>query len=96
MRAVGIHVDIDERKQFENRISENAAFLNIVFEAITQPFAVINTHDFSIAMANSSYGGIEAIGKTCYSVSGCPEKPCQGPFDPCPLPKVKATENRFQ
>lgn len=67
------------------------AFLKAVFDAVTEPLAVINRDDHTISMANKAYGGDAMVGKRCFSVSHRFSEPCTGNEHPCPLAQVCST-----
>jgi two-component system, cell cycle sensor histidine kinase and response regulator CckA len=89
---MGNLADISVRKQAEEEIRRQNAFLNNVLESLTHPFYVIDADDYMIHMANSSAvrDGIEED-TTCYSASHKRDSPCDGLEHPCPLEEVKKT-----
>ncbi|NQT64710.1 MAG: PAS domain S-box protein, partial [FCB group bacterium] len=89
----GTAYDITKRKLAEEKIYEQHIFLNSIMESLTHPFYVINTHDYSIKIANTASGfNLTEKKTTCHRVTHNSDKPCQEPDHPCPMEKVKKTK----
>lgn len=62
--------DITEMKQAEEKIKQQAEFLNLVIESLPHPFCVIDASDYSIKLANSAAQvGDLSKNQTCQSLS---------------------------
>ncbi|OIO39731.1 MAG: hypothetical protein AUJ71_00050 [Candidatus Omnitrophica bacterium CG1_02_49_16] len=81
------------RKKLADEIVKKDKFLSDIMNAITHPFYVINTDDYSIEMANAaaSAGREKIEPRTCYRISHHNDKPCAGPNDICTIEEVKRT-----
>jgi PAS domain S-box-containing protein len=85
--------DISERKQAEDRIKEQAEFLNLVLESLTYPFYVVDVSDYSIKLANSAaHMGRLSKDLTCYALTHKSDRPCGSAEHLCPLEIVKKTK----
>lgn len=85
-----LRTDADIRAR-QTELYKSEAFLRVIINSFTQPFAVINADTYTIEMANEAYGGAAAIGRKCYFVSHRQENPCAGMEHSCPLREVKTT-----
>ncbi len=95
LMVTGVIQDITDRKRTEELLRANASFLKTVFSAISDPAAVINTDDYSIALANEAYGGDTVVGKSCFAVSHRISQPCLGSDHTCPLLQVISSGRPF-
>lgn len=86
---------IIERFQMTAAVKQSEAFLGTAINAITNPFAVINTMDYTIDIANKAYGGDDVTGMKCYTVSHQRDMPCAGTDYPCAVLEVKRTGEPF-
>ncbi|NOZ93673.1 MAG: PAS domain-containing protein [Acidobacteria bacterium] len=77
---------MEERRRTAVALEHQKGFLDTVLDALTHPFYVINTSDYSIEIANSAARerGI-ANGACCYEVTHSRTTPCDGDDHPCPL-----------
>ncbi|MCK5052297.1 MAG: PAS domain-containing protein [Candidatus Cloacimonetes bacterium] len=79
--------------QAEEQIQQQNVFLNKVLESLSHPFYVVDTHDYTISLANSASGFRSSLkNATCHSITHKSEKPCQSKEHPCPLEIVKKTK----
>ncbi len=85
--------DITDRKKAEKAAQRQNALLNSTLEALTHPFYVINSDNYTIEAANSAAvaSGISA-GATCYSSAHKRKGPCDDIEHPCPMKEVKKTK----
>ena len=85
--------EIDERKQAEERIKEQAEFLDLVLESLPHPFYVIDVSDYTIKVANSAaHIGRLSKGATCHALTHKSDRPCGSEGHPCPLDEIKKTK----
>jgi len=84
--------NITKRKEMEEKYRKQNIFLSNILESLTHPFYVINTKDYTIALANStaSFEGLE-YGQYCYRLTHDRDTPCVAPCK-CPLEEVKKTK----
>lgn len=84
--------DITEKKQYDDRLSQQKAFLETVIESLPYPFYVINAADHRIVMANSQASpGKDWQELTCHQLTHHRDTPCDGGEHRCPLQEVKRT-----
>ncbi len=92
--------ELADRKCIEKKLQRNrmelykrTKFLGRVLESLTYPFYVIDANNYRIQMANSAaYPWAIPKEMTCYMLSCGRDKPCEGEDHPCPLEKLKATQ----
>jgi PAS domain S-box-containing protein len=86
-------IDITERKQLSQQISEQKALLEDTLESLTHPFYVIDAKDYSILLANSAAQKLAGsdISK-CYALNHKKTGPCDSRENPCPLHIIKETK----
>ncbi|MCG3227306.1 MAG: PAS domain S-box protein [Candidatus Heimdallarchaeota archaeon] len=85
--------DITEKKKIEELIRKQNEFFNTVVESLPHPFMVINTDDYSIALANSEvYDGVLKNGLKCYELTHQRTSVCSEKEHPCPVKKILATK----
>ncbi len=79
--------------EIENSLSSQNKFLKNIIESLVHPFYVINTADYSIALANS-YADNEglATASKCYALTHQRDKPCSGKEHGCPMTQVVKTK----
>jgi PAS domain S-box-containing protein len=69
---------------------QRKVLLESAIEALTHPFYVIDAHDYTVKIANSTSKVGDAIGRiTCYALMHHCSAPCQDLECPCPLEEVK-------
>ena len=87
--------DITEQKAIEIDNKKQHQFLSNIVESLTQPFYVVNVKDYSIAIANSTARGQNALeaATTCYALTYERKTPCDGEKTPCPLKEVVRTRS---
>ncbi|MDH3973459.1 MAG: PAS domain S-box protein [Deltaproteobacteria bacterium] len=90
--ATGIVRDISERKNSEEKIRKQGDFLRTVFDSITHPFYVIDSHNFTVKMANAALKDKFEEGVTCYELTHNRKSPCDGKDHLCLLEEVKETK----
>jgi len=91
--TVCVAENITLRKQAEEQIKQQNAFLSSILESLTHPFYVIDIHDYTIKMANSaarSQGLSE--GDACSSESHSSDKPCKEMGINCPVHQIVETK----
>jgi anti-anti-sigma regulatory factor len=82
-----------EQKQAEETIRRQNEFLNHIMDSLTNPFYVINTRDYTIAVANSAARELGITSHaTCHLLTHRRDTPCEGANDPCPLAIVSQTK----
>jgi two-component system cell cycle sensor histidine kinase/response regulator CckA len=90
-----VHVarDVTEKKRTEEKIQQQADFMDNVLNSLTHPFYVIDANDYTIQVANRSarLTGV-TVGQKCYAATHGRTSPCAGTGHPCPLTEVKKTE----
>jgi two-component system NtrC family sensor kinase len=92
---LGNYMDITERRQTEEKISQQNEFLNDIFDALTHPFYVLDTNDYTIKMGNlATKAGNLSEKPTCYALTHQEDQPCRGPDHACPLEEVKKTKKQ--
>lgn len=80
-------------KSAQERIKQQAEFLDLVLESLPHPFYVIHASDYTIKLANSAtYKGKLSEGVTCYALTHNSERPCGSDTHQCPLEIVKNTK----
>jgi signal transduction histidine kinase/DNA-binding response OmpR family regulator len=71
---------------------EQSTFLTNVIESLAHPFMVIDTHDFSVKIANSAARKKRPpLAETCYSLNHDLDKPCSQMGHRCPVEEVVKT-----
>ncbi|MFH1999790.1 MAG: PAS domain S-box protein, partial [Planctomycetota bacterium] len=89
--------DITQRKLAEENLKRIKQLRDTIFNAMTDPIALINITDFSIVDANQSFlstYGLEKnkiSGLKCYEVTHKTKNPCQAPDHLCPLMEMIQT-----
>jgi PAS domain S-box-containing protein len=90
---VGVISDITQRKQAEQDVCKQQDMLNILLDALTHPFIVIDASDYTIKLSNSfarsSYN--INLNSKCYEASHGLCEPCCGSEHPCPMNEIKQT-----
>lgn len=82
-----------ENKRVQERIQEQAAFLQAILDALGHPFYVVNANDYTIKMANAAARlGRLSRTTTCYTLTHGLSEPCKGEEHVCPLEAVKETK----
>ena len=82
-----------ENRRVQERIQEQAAFLQTILDALRDPFYVIDAKDYSIKMANAAARpGRLPKATTCYALTHGLSEPCGGEEHVCPLEAVKETK----
>jgi len=77
----------------EERIEQQADFLDLIIESLPNPFYVIDASDYTIKVANSaSQFGQLSKGATCYALTHKTDRPCTSAEHPCPIEKIKKTK----
>ncbi|MFW9847488.1 MAG: PAS domain S-box protein, partial [Candidatus Thorarchaeota archaeon] len=88
---VTIFADVTEYRAAQETVQRQHDFLERVKESLTHPFYVIDSNDYTIAMANNASGfGVLEDGSTCFALTHQRIAPCNGVDHPCPLQEVKA------
>ncbi len=88
---VGIIFDITERKMMEEELQRSKELSETILNAIDDSVCLINTDDFSIVNANSSFLAEyqttqnAILGRPCYDITHHRQEPCCPPDDKCPL-----------
>lgn len=92
MMMYGIVQDITHEKMAEDKIIQQARFLENIFEALPHPFYVIDADNYTVILANPAarHGGLTASSK-CYTITHLRDKPCSCEHI-CPLDGVKKTK----
>ena len=85
--------DITRRLQVENELTSQKNFLEHILDAVDNPFFVINTDDFSVAMANKmARNSVEELsGVTCHELVYRNSTPCAGESRTCPMQQIRET-----
>jgi signal transduction histidine kinase len=84
--------EVAQRTRAEERIREQNAFLKNIIESLSHPFYVIDAADYTIKIANSAAAfGTVSDYRTCYALTHCRDKPCEGVRHPCPVQAVQQT-----
>ncbi len=75
--------------QTYQQYQEQSTFLSNVIESLAHPFMVIDTHDFSVKVANSAARKKQSIGQgTCYNMNHGLDEPCGRLGHRCPVEEV--------
>ena len=76
--------------QVTSELERSQAYLTTVINSLGNPFYVVNTQDYTIALANEAAKQL-GIGSqsTCYALTHQRETPCSGAEHPCPLQYVR-------
>lgn len=80
--------DVTNRKQAEEKISEQNKFLNKLIESLPHPFFVVGAKDYQVVLANSSAQRHLAALAECFPQAGG-SKPCKAPPPHEPLARVQ-------
>ncbi|MBN1957721.1 MAG: PAS domain S-box protein [Desulfuromonadales bacterium] len=92
VRTLELEKEVAERKQAEDHVADQAAFLLNIIESLGHPFCVINADNYEIVLANTAAG--LTVGKetmTCHALSHHQLLPCSRQEHPCHLQIVKKT-----
>ncbi len=84
----------DSLKLSDDKIRQQNKFLNEVLNALTHPFCVINTNDYSVEIANRAlYNNNEKIYENmkCYLMMHRNDRPCTESGHICPVDEIKKT-----
>ncbi len=88
-----LHNEISERQQAEGKIQKQNEFLNNILESLTHPFYVIDAHDYTVTLSNTSAKNDGIFeNRTCYFSSHKNNIPCGSLEHPCPLDEVLRTK----
>lgn len=90
---IGVISDIMEQKNAKQDVRRQESMLDLILDALTYPFIVIDANDHTIKLANSfarSRYNISLNSKCYEAIHGLCE-PCCGPKHPCPLNDIKQT-----
>ena len=93
-RRVGeLEKEAKELRNAEEQVKQQSEFLSSVLESLSHPFYVIDAHDYSIMLANSSaqFGSLTGE-STCYALTHKRQTPCDSTEHPCPLEIIKRTQ----
>ena len=91
-----IAIDVSKRKQNEDSLAEERAFLQTIINGVTDPVMVIGL-DYRILLMNRAAAAAtirQPDGSAClycHQVSHRSEHPCRGLDHPCPLEEVRKT-----
>ena len=85
--------EIGVRRDVEQKIREQHAFLETVIESLPFPFTVIDTQTYAVKKANAiaAHGGNWA-GMSCHLLTHESTRPCTGESHLCPLAEVTRTK----
>lgn len=92
-RSLSLDKEAAKREEIEKKVRDQNKFLRDVMCALTHPFYVIDSNNYTIIMDNFSpelSGGVKNI--KCYSHTHGRSKPCDGKEHPCPLRMIKRTK----
>jgi PAS domain S-box-containing protein len=93
IRMLGVVQDITARKQAEEQIRQQNAFLTSVLESLTHPFYVVRVADHTVEMANTAARESSVPGRaTCYALFHGRSRPCGEDGAVCPLEEIKRTK----
>ena len=85
--------EADERREFARLLQRRVGFLNRILESVPFPLYVIDTHDYSIQIANSAAKmGRLAANITCHALTHGSAEPCSEEGHGCPLRAVVRTK----
>jgi len=90
-------IDITQNIATHKELKSTTAFLETVFDNVTDQIMVIDAKSYIILMANQSfldtYGRTknEVLGKKCYKITHNQNFPCKGLEHHCPLPDTMKT-----
>ncbi|MFB6132988.1 MAG: PAS domain S-box protein [Halanaeroarchaeum sp.] len=92
VRAVGIHIDIDDRKRAERALREERDSLQSIIESLPYPFYVLDVEDYSVEYVNSQAD--VQVGETCFERTHGRDRPCDEGEDgvACPIRDIRATK----
>jgi PAS domain S-box-containing protein len=95
-RVIGVQgalIDMTEHKLAEEQIQNQNKFLMGILESLPHPFYVLNTHDYTIRMANPAARLNSSSGaSTCYALTHRRTSPCGTADHPCPVEEIKRTK----
>jgi PAS domain S-box-containing protein len=83
--------EIAERKQAEEVIQKQHAFLKIIVDSLQYPLCVINVADYTLQLTNQAATGRKPGTTTCHMLLHGNPKPCNSAECVCPLQVVKGT-----
>jgi PAS domain S-box-containing protein len=93
LRMLGVVRDVTQRKQAQEQVQRQNAFLSSILESVTHPLYVVHAADHSVQMANSAaYAGSLPEHATCYGLFHGRSKPCAQAGYACPLDEIKRTK----
>ncbi|MCB0213604.1 MAG: response regulator, partial [Anaerolineae bacterium] len=79
--------------QAEQQVRSQVDFLQSVLDSLPHPFYVINTADYSVALANEAANTANSVGPiTCYALTHQSNHPCSTADHPCPLWQVQQSK----
>jgi PAS domain S-box-containing protein len=81
--------DITERRKANEAERQKTILLNSVINALSDPFYVIDAHNYTIQLANESAGEWLKDQTTCYQLTHRQNEPCNSSEHPCPIRFVK-------
>lgn len=81
-----------ESGRVEEQFRQQHEFLTSVLESLTHPFYVLNTHDYTVEIANPAACLRSEVGRTtCYALTHGRGTPCGSDSHPCTLEEIKRT-----
>ncbi len=84
--------DDTDRKQAEIALQRQNEYLSTIMESVTNPFYIVNAHDYSVVRANTaaqSKGVVEQ--STCHYTTHGRAEPCDDRDFPCPVRELVRT-----
>jgi PAS domain S-box-containing protein len=92
-RVRELEKEATELRKTGEQVKQQSEFLSSVLESLSHPFYVIDAHDYSIMLANSSaqFGSLTGE-STCYALTHKRQTPCDSTEHPCPLKIIKRTK----
>jgi len=81
--------DITERRKASEAERQKTILLNSIINALSDPFYVIDAHNYTIQLANKSAGEWLKDQTTCYQLTHQQNEPCNSLEHPCPIQFVK-------
>ena len=92
-RVKELEKEAKELRRTREQVKQQSEFLSSVLESLSHPFYVIDAHDYSIKLANSSAQLGSLTGEsTCYALTHKRQAPCDSTEHPCPLEIIKRTK----
>lgn len=89
---VSLWHDVTEAKSAERKIAEQHRFLQDVIDSLGHPFFVVNSHDYTVKVANTACGLRSLnVGTTCYEMRHDNSERCYLKGRQCPVQEVAAT-----